>query len=52
MAACKTAERANSAKCNTLSCHVLAKTVSIRNTKNTIQRSIEIANGNTFFFDH
>lgn len=27
MAACKTAERANSAKCNTLPCHVLAKTV-------------------------
>lgn len=34
MAACKIAERANSAKCNALSCHmavnVLAKTVSIR----------------------
>lgn len=54
MAARKTAERANSAKCNTLSCHmavnVLAKTVSIRIPRipPKIHR-IEIANGNTFF---
>lgn len=53
MAARKTAGRANSAKCNTLSCHmavnVLAKTVSIRIPRipPKIHR-IEIANGNTF----